>query len=357
MLMTKITHKYEEERALLFEEARKRKSEEIATDFLRLHNKTMRSIEKEISYRLAKIADANGLSMIEAKQMLSSVEQEELMLSLKEFTHKAKNFRDVPQVQKALETSSQMFHLSRVQEMEELLNRELVLLYAEIGDNLSDTLSEQMQISIYNVAEIVGLPKIVVENSILGRAADRVTMVLKDPWTADGMTFSDRLWKDQILLNERLKESLGQSISLGKSHKDAVKDLQMAMPVKERKYYEYQRLIYNEMSYVASETDKIMYDEIGVKHYEILATLDGRTSQICRDMDGKVFKVEDRKTRTNAPPFHVNCRTTTIPWFADFQEGETRAYRGADGKTHQTKAQTYREWQNGSGYYTKERGR
>jgi len=62
-----------------------------------------------------------------------------------------------------------------------------------------------------------------------------------------------------------------------------------------------------------------------IKGYSILATLDGRTTQICRSMDGRKYDLG----KGPVPPFHVNCRTTTIPELGpefDFlDEGATRS--------------------------------
>lgn len=46
-----------------------------------------------------------------------------------------------------------------------------------------------------------------------------------------------------------------------------------------------------------------------VSAYRFVATLDGRTSPVCRSLDGQEFKVGDGPT----PPVHVNCRSTTVP--------------------------------------------
>lgn len=62
-----------------------------------------------------------------------------------------------------------------------------------------------------------------------------------------------------------------------------------------------------------------------IEGYEILATLDSRTTQICRSMDGRKFDLG----KGPFPPFHVNCRTTTVPTLGpewDFlDEGATRS--------------------------------
>jgi len=50
-----------------------------------------------------------------------------------------------------------------------------------------------------------------------------------------------------------------------------------------------------------------------VPFYEWVSTLDGRTSTICRSLDGKVYRVG----KGRLPPAHPNCRSTTTPLFED----------------------------------------
>lgn len=62
-----------------------------------------------------------------------------------------------------------------------------------------------------------------------------------------------------------------------------------------------------------------------VKGYRFIATLDDRTTAICRSLDRRVFE----PGKGPVPPLHVNCRSTTIPELGpefDFlDEGGTRA--------------------------------
>jgi hypothetical protein len=50
-----------------------------------------------------------------------------------------------------------------------------------------------------------------------------------------------------------------------------------------------------------------------IPYYEWVATLDGRTSPLCRARDGQAYKVG----KGPLPPAHYNCRSTTSPLFAD----------------------------------------
>ena len=60
-----------------------------------------------------------------------------------------------------------------------------------------------------------------------------------------------------------------------------------------------------------------MYERMGVEKYQLVATLDLRTTEICISLDGKVFFVKDYERGVTAPPFHINCRTTTVPYYDD----------------------------------------
>ena len=63
-----------------------------------------------------------------------------------------------------------------------------------------------------------------------------------------------------------------------------------------------------EMTYKANEDI--------VKGVQIVATLDHRTTEICMEQDGKVYDIDDGPR----PPFHWNCRTTTVPVLKSLKE-------------------------------------
>ena len=86
---------------------------------------------------------------------------------------------------------------------------------------------------------------------------------------------------------------------------------------------------------------------MGVEQFESVATLDSHTSEICQELDGTVRPMSDFEPGVTAPPFHVNCRSTTVPYFDDeFSLSSERAARGEDGKTYYVPADmTYKEWQ------------
>lgn len=80
-----------------------------------------------------------------------------------------------------------------------------------------------------------------------------------------------------------------------------------------------------------------------IYRYRIVATLDGRTTQVCRGLDNEVFTYGASDARM--PPFHYFCRTVIAPEidadYAFLSEGRTRAsmYGSVDANIN------YREWE------------
>ena len=90
---------------------------------------------------------------------------------------------------------------------------------------------------------------------------------------------------------------------------------------------------------------------MGVKKYKIVAVLDIKTSNICRELDGKVFDMKDFNIGITAPPFHPHCRSVAVPYINDETQRkmEKRAGRAArdpvTGKTVTADGNlTYKQW-------------
>lgn len=82
-----------------------------------------------------------------------------------------------------------------------------------------------------------------------------------------------------------------------------------------------------------------------IEEIQMVATLDGRTTPYCRAIDGKRFP----KNKGPRPPFHIRCRTTTVPVLVSWEslgieaeelEGETRASMNGQVPA----AMNYDEW-------------
>lgn len=64
------------------------------------------------------------------------------------------------------------------------------------------------------------------------------------------------------------------------------------------------RLVMKESAFFSASAQKDAFKELDVERCEIIATLDHKTSDICRALDGKVFKMDDFEPGITANPFH-----------------------------------------------------
>ena len=97
-------------------------------------------------------------------------------------------------------------------------------------------------------------------------------------------------------------------------------------------------LVRTAVNHVSTQAKDVTYKKNKdiVEGYELVVTLDSRTSAICRSWPPKkVYKLTDEYQPK--PPFHVACRTTTAPVISsefDFLDrGAKRAAKGAEGGT------------------------
>lgn len=157
----------------------------------------------------------------------------------------------------------------------------------------------------------------------------------------NGANFSSRLWKQKDFLQQKLTEDLTTIIVRGVNPRVLSSEFAKHF---DRRQFEAYRLLHTESSFISEQGTLQGYKEDGVEKYQILATLDIKTSKTCRRQDTKVYDVDKATVGVNYPPFHQFCRTTTVPHYED-GEITTRAARGVDGKTYTVPSNiNYKEW-------------
>ena len=92
------------------------------------------------------------------------------------------------------------------------------------------------------------------------------------------------------------------------------------------------RVVRTSINHIATQSRLALYkqnDDI-VEGYRIIATLDTRTSTICKDLDQTVVMPDDEYQPY--PPFHPNCRTTVIAEIKGKSLRDSSATRAANFK-------------------------
>lgn len=135
----------------------------------------------------------------------------------------------------------------------------------------------------------------------------RVKAILSTNWS--GQMFSQRVWDNTNALADGLKHDMLVGIMAGKSEQHMANDIMNRCGVGA---FEARRLFRTETTCVANMAELYGYKELDIDEYEFSACLDSRTSNLCRELDGKVFKRNSAQAGVNLPPMHPFCRSTTL---------------------------------------------
>lgn len=302
-----------------------------------------RSIKKDINNWIVRFAKNNEVSIVEARKMLNNDELKEFKWDVKEFIKYGEENALNQEYMKELENASARFHISRFEAIELSIRNEFEKAYKiqddKIRQNVLETYDDRYYRTCYEVQSKFGIGF-----DVSGVDTDKVKKLISKPWTSDNKTFSDRVWTKKNEMIDTLRSQLIRTCATGGNIQDAVNSM-MSFVSKDVKNARFAatRLLQTETAFFSSVSEKKALKDLDVEQYEILATLDSKTSPICQEMDGQVFKLSEYEIGATAPPFHVNCRSTTCPHFDD-EYGE-RVARDRAGNTYMVPGDmTFNEW-------------
>lgn len=300
------------------------------------------SVQIDIERWYNRLAENNDISYNVARKLLKKDELEEFKWTLEEYIQKGRENAVNQRWMKELENASARVHIERLEAMKIQMQQHAELLSTQYQSGMTEFLHKSYAENFYRTAfEIQKRTGIGSNFSKLDTR--RIDKIITQPWASDGANFSDRIWSNKEKLVRNLHTELTQSIIRGENPNKAGERLARIMNVSKSQA---SRLVMTESAAISSNAQKDCLNELGVEKYEILATLDNRTSDICQDMDGKVFTMKEYQVGLTAPPFHPYCRSTTVPYFNDeFTEDEVRVARGEDRKTYYVPGDMkYPEW-------------
>ena len=156
-----------------------------------------------------------------------------------------------------------------------------------------------------------------------------------------GGNYSERIWKNTDKLADTLKEVIGSAIARGESYSKTAREIRERFGVTQ---YEATRLVQTETCYFQNQAEIEALKTMGIEKYKFIATLDSRTSDICREHDKKVYNIEDAKAGKNLPPLHPNCRSTVSAYLGEEYESAIRVARNENGENEYVENIDYSEW-------------
>ncbi|MCZ9313167.1 MAG: minor capsid protein [Methanocorpusculum sp.] len=289
----------------------------------------LRQIEGQIQAWYGRFAKNNQITMQEARKLLTAAELKEFRWDVQEYIKYGRENDLNGLWMQELENASAKYHISRLEALKVRTQQAAEVAFGNELDAVDamarKVFTEDYYHSIFEIQRGFNV------GWEIGQIDERkLEKLIAKPWAADGKHFSERIWDSRTQLVSELHNQLTRTCILGKAPDDAIKAISKKFNTSKKQAG---RLVMTEQAYFHSEAQKEAFNDLDVEEFEIVATLDKDTSEICQEMDGKHFPMKDYEAGVTAPPFHPWCRSVTVPWFEDNFTGE-RAARDEEGKTY-----------------------
>ena len=270
----------------------------------------------EIEKFYARYAVDNKMTHAEAKQYLTDKERREFKhVTLERFREMALN-PDTPTP--LLDALAYRHRISRKEALLAEIERLTAELYGK-PDGIHDKVTEALS-DVYIKGKILQAKNLahfgIIEKPILG--VDAVKHKMASNWS--GKTFSTNVWGHDAAVYKSISDTINKGLTGGWSID------RMARALSERTGVAYHRadtLVRTETTFYNNLATLDTIKELGGDHYEIVAVLDSRTSDICQSENHKVYPVKEYEPGRTAPPFHVRCRSTIRPAVKSDKKGKT----------------------------------
>ena len=279
---------------------------EVMKELSALYRDAFRSIEKEVNDFMMQYAKDHKLDYATVTQTLTPID-------LAEYNHKIEElyamYRDTGSeyIKIEIDRLNARAKITRLQALQDAINVELCKVTHEYQMTLEDTLIGLFTEQYKEVSELLGIMAPVINR-------EAIKTIIEYPYA--GKMFSDRIWDNKDALVKHIKQNLTAGIIRGDSIQKMSRQLKKDLNVL---YYQAERLVRTETNYAMNQGHLKGYADSGVvEKYEFLAAIDSRTSKLCKNQNGKVYKLSEATVGVNYPPVHCNCRSTVIPVLEDW---------------------------------------
>ena len=314
-------------------------AEDCAKELSVIYSKAAVYTVKQIEGIFNRFASKHHLTRDEAINLLSEADSKDFEKLLE--AYKNKTGAQKREALAELEAPAYKNRMKRLDDIDKSINKLINAIASKERDAIGKTMRQVYESSyhhaVYEAARMSGLD---LQTGPIDEGA--LETILKKKWS--GQNYSERVWNNTQKVADAIKEELMIGALTGKTQKemtDSINEQFLSGRNNAR------RLVRTESSYIHNEAHFQAYRDYGIEEYRFVATLDLRTSQICREKDGSVYRVIDKKTGVNAPPMHPWCRSTTIMNLDDetMHNLERFARDPVTGKRMKVPAdETYKEW-------------
>ena len=302
----------------------KKSEAEYDKEIKRIYADMLDSVQTQINDFYGRYAAKEGITLAEAKKRVKSLDIAKYERKAAKYV-KDKDFSDKANEEMRLYNAT--MKINRLEMLKANIGLETIAGHNELEKFMSKILRGRTEEELKRQAGILG--KTIRNNAQLAHAIPNASF--------HNATFSDRIWQYQDLMRADLSKMLETGLIQGKNPRAIAKDL--------RKYwygndprtgggatYCMERLMRTELARVQTEAQKQSFEKNGFTEYEFIANRD--CCDICKEKDGKHFKVKDMMPGENAAPLHPHCRCSVAAyedskeydeWLSFLEKGGTTA--------------------------------
>ncbi len=284
------------------EEWNKKSRDTIEKELASHYERSAQRIQANIERLYGKFSTDNGVSISEARKLINGTEYRTWKKDIEEYIAE---YKDTGNPKTLLELNTLAMR-SRISRLDKLYGDTLIEL-DKLGSKadkaitgfLKDAYKDNRLHSAYELAKKGQGPLNVAVNE------KHVEQVLRAPWS--GKNYSERIWGNNDKLARTLQDTVFNSVHRGVPVEKLAKEVQELMNVGKNDAV---RLVRTELNYVHNQATLDSLKSANMEYFQFIATLDKRTSSVCREHDNHVYPIDEAEVGTNVPPLHPRCRST-----------------------------------------------
>lgn len=277
-------------------------------------NIAIEDIEQQINVFYERYAKSQGISIEEALKRVSEHDVKTFEKKAKEYVKK-KDFS--PEANAQLKLYNATMRINRL----ELLKAEINLYLTDLTVKNSDLIEKHLE----KLAKSEYARQSGILDTKLRFSKEGVKAIVNSDYKYGN--FSKNIWTNQEALMGNIATMLRRSIIQGANPTDMIGRLRSQFNVSK---HEAKRLLVTEASRVQGDVQLDAIEQAGYDEYMYIS--EPTACDICKQLDGKHFKIKDREVGVNFYPMHPYCKCSSAAYFDSEQlEKEIAEYRKERG--------------------------
>ena len=290
----------------------------------KIYRNMLDNVQKEINSFYGKYADKENITMSEAKKRVSKLDIKAYERKAEKYVKDAsldrkanggktnkKGYYFSPEVEEEMRIYNLTMKINRLEMLKANIGLELIEGHSELDSFMEEILQGRTLDELKRQAGVLG--------KTVGDSVKTAQAIANNTYL--GATFSQRIWGHQQVMKSEIDRLIQVGMIQGRNPRVLAKDIEkyfIGEPElkngKKGAKFRAETLMRTELARVQTEAQKQSYERNNFSEY--MYHTNSGCCDICRELNGKPFKVSEMVIGENAPPLHPRCRCSTSAYFS-----------------------------------------